>query len=104
MLTVFNEWDYRIAQKDPSMELAGKMFEDVITVQQADYTESSLEARLAQERYARNIGLIYREWFIADSQCQYCCNGNIGDACQAVPWPDRAEKGFWLQQTLVDYN
>jgi hypothetical protein len=103
-LAIFLNWDYTVGGVNESFEVAGHSYSDVLTIRQADYTEPFDIGRIAQEKYARDIGLIYREWFIADSQCDYCCAGNTGGPCQAVPWEDRAEQGFYLKQTLISYE
>lgn len=102
-VVIYSDWEYAVTETDQTTELNGKPYQSVVTIQQANYTEDVIELRVAREKYARNIGLIYREWFIADSQCDYCCRGNRSQ-CAAVPWEDRAEQGFYLQQTLLSYK
>ena len=103
-LIIYKDWEYSVAELGDFFQINGQTYEDVATIQQANYTESSTNARVAQEKYARDIGLIYREWFIGDSQCQYCCGGNTGPSCQAVPWEERVEKGLYLRQILIAHE
>jgi hypothetical protein len=67
----------------------------VVTVQNAD-SENLIELRLAHEKYARGVGLVYRELWILDTQCIEDCIG--------MTWEQKAEKGFILKQTLIDHN
>jgi hypothetical protein len=59
-----------------------------------DGEENTIERRYALEKYARGVGLIYKEYEILDSQCSTCTE----------PWSEKAEKGFILKQTLIEYN
>jgi hypothetical protein len=100
---IFEEWDYRVISFDIPETVAGQSYPAVATVQQADFDESILELRKAREKYARNVGLVSREWYILDSQCDFCCGGT-GDACGNTPWEERVENGFILRQQLLSFK
>ena len=51
------------------------------------------------EQYAPNVGLVYRELAGLDTQC----GGNPGD-CIDIPWEQKAEKGFIVRQTLLEFR
>ena len=102
-MEVFSDWDYTFSEMGLSVQQADLSFDEVITVQQAD-SDSATEYRFAKEQYAPGVGLIYREWFIADSQCNYCCGGVTSPSCQSTIWEERAEEGFILKQTLLSFK
>lgn len=94
-LEMFKNWDFEITSR-MEQELVGiSTYEDVITVQQAD-DENAIELRFSQEKYAKNIGLVYREQRILDTQCI--------DVCEGQPWEEKAQRGFILRQTIIDFN
>jgi hypothetical protein len=53
-----------------------------------------LEKRYLLEKYAKNIGLIYREEQVLDTQVTN----------DAIPFEQRAQKGYILKQMLLEYN
>ena len=52
------------------------------------------DRRFALEKYARGIGLAYREYWILDTQL------NTDDR----PWDQKAQRGFIFTQVLIDHN
>lgn len=94
-VAIYRDWDYAVALMNETIEIHGRTYSNVTAIQQANYTEDNTRFRTAQEKYAPEVGLIYREWFIADSKCS---------SCASIPWEDRAEEGFYLQQTLISYE
>lgn len=98
---MFKDWSYRILSLTDPLQVGDVLFENVCSVQLAD-SENIIEYRQGHEYYAKNIGLIYRELQILDSQCDVCCNGDFG-ACATTDWGQRAEKGFILRQQLLHW-
>lgn len=94
-LEMFKGWSYRIEQAGTQDTVGTFVFDDVVTVQEAD-SENLIELRSAVSKYARGVGLVYRELWILDTQCI--------DACAGQPWEEKAEKGFILKQRLIEYN
>lgn len=94
-IEMFKGWDYRIKEVDLIDTIGTDIFEPVVLIKQAD-NENAIELRHSIEKYAPNVGLIYREISILDTQC-------IED-CEGQPWEEKAEKGFILKQRLLDYN
>ncbi len=99
---MFKGWSYVIANIDTTLQLGDLSFEQVVKVEPSDY-QSLIELRSVQEYYAPEVGLVYRELFILDTQCQYCCNADFV-LCDGLPWVDKAEAGFILRQQLIDYQ
>jgi hypothetical protein len=67
----------------------------VLTVREAD-SENLIELRRSRVKYAKGIGLVYRELWVLDTQCIEQCDGK--------PWEEKAEKGFILSQTITAHN
>lgn len=71
-----NDWDYNIERFDPSISIKGKTVNDVYTVFQMDESynapvtnTTSIGSRtLAQEQYAKNIGLVTRDFILWEYQ------------------------------------
>lgn len=101
-MEIFKGWESVILQKGESFELDGLDFPDVLEISIAD-NENLIEYRSGTEVYAANVGLIYRELRVLDTQCQVCCNGDFG-ACEPIPWEEKAEKGFIVRKWLFDFN
>lgn len=94
-IEMFKSWDYRIREVDLVDTIGGAVFEPVVLIEQAD-SDNEIELRESFEKYAPNVGLIYREIRILDTQCILDCEGQ--------PWEEKAEKGFILKQTIIDHN
>lgn len=103
-IEMFKSWSYRQLTNGEPQAIGNLSFDDVITVQNADSRDNVIELRLATEQYARGVGLAYRSLDILDTECRVCCNGDTGDACQGLSWPEKAEKGFSLRQQLISYQ
>ncbi|MCB9267449.1 MAG: hypothetical protein H6558_20695 [Lewinellaceae bacterium] len=108
-IEMFSGWDYRILEAGAPEAVGALEFEDVVTVRNADNRylndlSALLNLRVATEKYARGIGLVYRELDILDTVCEFCCNFETGDTCRLLPWEEKAEKGFSLRQRLISYQ
>jgi hypothetical protein len=83
-----------------------RIYTEALEVTQVDKT-NNIERRLSKEVYAKDIGLVYKEMWILDTQCRPpgACSG-VGDigTCILTPWKQKAEKGFILVQALIDHN
>jgi hypothetical protein len=94
-IEMFKAWNYKVESVGKPEDIGSFSFPEVATIRQAD-SENLIELRVSREKYARGVGLIYREMWILDTQCI--------EACQGQSWEEKAEKGFILRQTLIDYN
>lgn len=99
---VFKGWRAVTLAIDEVRQVGNQTFTDVLSLRLADF-ENLLEYRFATAQYAPGTGLIYRELWAVDTQCQVCCNGNFG-TCEGLPWMAKAERGFVLRQTLVEHG
>ena len=92
---VFKSWSYESISIDESEQIGDETFENVATISQAN-SENLIELRLSEEKYAKGIGLVYREMKILDTQ------NIIG--FEFSTWEDKAQKGYILKQQIIDYN
>lgn len=86
-------WYYSFNYFDQPENLGNFQFENVCKVAEADY-DGFLEKRYSIAKYAKGVGLIFKELWILDTQ-------NTGDS---IPFEDRANKGMILRQSLVSYK
>ncbi len=98
LMQPFKGWAFLVLGKRESLNVAGKLWTDVLTIRQVD-TENLLERRFSVEYYQRGVGMIFRKMEILDTQC----NGNPV-ACDGISWPLKAEKGYILEQRLLTYQ
>ena len=96
-LAPFRQWDAQVDSivttwTDPR---SGFSYADAVFVQIADSGDNLIEYRRGYEVYAPNVGLVYRELFILDTQCI--------EACAGQPWEEKAEKGFIVRQSLLSF-
>ncbi len=95
-VNMYSGWDnYKIGSLDITETIGKTDYAKVATVLQTDDNNSNaIERRYAIEKYARGVGLVYKEYEILDSQCITC----------SQDWQEKAEKGFILKQTLIGHN
>ncbi len=101
-IEMFKGWRSQIISVGEALNLGQMEWEEVLTVEQAN-NENILERRYVLEHYVAGVGLVYREMDILDTGCRLCCDQDLG-ACEAIPWEERAEKGFQLRQWLMRYE
>lgn len=92
LLEAYDDWYYRYKYIDKSEFIGVKSFDKVCKVLEVD-NEDIISKRYSEARYARDVGMVYRELWILDTQ-----NTDLNKSFR-----DRAEKGFILKQTLVSY-
>lgn len=101
-IPIYADWDYRILSVDEPYAGPELTFDSVLTVQQAE-ADGLLDFRAAHERYARGVGLVYRELTAFATQCRDCCSGNTSQ-CLDLAWRAKAERGLLIRQWLIDYE
>lgn len=87
-----NDWKYTIKNRDTYYDNGTLIFDSTLLVSQIQ-DSSAITKTYSVERFARSVGLVYKELWIVVGQI------NIG-----APWEDRAEKGFILRQYAIDYG
>ncbi len=91
---VFKSWEYEVQFIGEPIVVNNELYDEAVEITQAD-NENLIELRSSKEQYIKDVGLAYKEMWILDTQC-ITCNGQ--------PWEDKAEKGFILKQTLINFN
>ena len=102
VIELFVGWDYRVLSSGEPASAPAPDYPDVVQIEAANF-EGLIDRRYVTETYARGVGLIYRALDILHTQCQACCQGNTAQ-CLDLPWPAKAEKGFYLRQRLLDFQ
>lgn len=93
-IEMFKNWESEVEDVDLPETINGLSFEEVATVTVAD-DQNQIEYRYGLEKYARGVGLIYRELRILDSQ---------DTEADTVAFIDRVEEGFILEQRIIGHN
>lgn len=98
-IDVYKDWEnFKITSLNQPELIAGTTYDSVMTILRADKT-NNIERRYSIEKYAKNIGLVFKQDSILDTQC----NGNLA-ACAGLPWSEKAEKGYIQTYKLVETN
>ncbi len=93
-MEAFKGWDGEILGVGvDTVEVNGFSFDDTAIISYAD-EENLVEKRFAQEIYARNIGMVYREEWILETQ----------NLTEELPWENKADEGYILKQYIIDWN
>ena len=97
----FSNWYYEVDSIDVPAVVNGFAFDSTLLITEAD-DNNIIERRLSRVRYAKHVGLVWREQWILDSQ--YCNQVPPPVDCETRPWELKAEKGYILRQTLIEHN
>ena len=95
VIEAFKGWEYLVDELDIPSSVNSFSFDSTSTVSYAN-SENVIELRVAKEQYAKNIGLVTKEYKILDTQCIEDCIG--------MSWEEKAEQGFILRMKMIDYN
>lgn len=93
VIKVFKDWQSQYETINEPFLLDDFQFDSTLVVTHAN-NENFIELRVNREIYAKNIGLVFKEMSILDTQL----------ATSVRTWPDDAERGFTMVQTLIDHN
>ncbi len=98
-------WEYTLSEMDTDRSIGDLAFDSTLSVVQ-HASGSAIDTVGAQEIYARGIGLIYKELYVLESQCISCEPNDVPCilACRALPWEEKAEKGFIFKQKILEYG
>ena len=97
----FGNWVYEVDSIDVQASVGQFSFDSTLLVTEAD-DSNVIERRFSRVRYAKHIGVVWREQWILDSQ--YCNQTPPPGDCDTRPWEQKAEKGFILRQTVIAFN
>ena len=87
-LELFKGWEAKVKSIDQSWN----QYPNTLEIQFSDY-ENAIELRRGTERYAANLGLVYRELSVLNTQCL--------SACQGQAWEKKAQSGFILKMRRI---
>jgi hypothetical protein len=88
-----DDWSYSYDYVDQP-EIVGTVFYSKVTKVEEMDEENLLEKRYSESKYAKGVGMVYKEQWILDTQ--------ITD--NSIPFEKRAEKGMILRQTLISHK
>ncbi len=94
-LQAYKHWDYEVLANNVNIDVNGTSYSNVFQIQQAD-DDIGIERRLSHEWYAPGIGMIRKYMEILDTQCTSACDGQT--------WAQKAERGYIVEQVLIDHN
>lgn len=97
----FANWDYGVDSIDLHRNIGTFSFDSTLIVTEANYS-TTVERRFSRSWYAKYVGLVAREQWILDSQ--YCGQNPQPADCQSINWEEKAEKGYILRQTVLEFN
>lgn len=97
----FSNWLYEVDSIDVQAQVGVFPFDSTLLITEAD-DNNIIERRLSRVRYAKNVGLVWREQWILDSQ--YCNQSIPPPDCETRPWELKAERGYILRQTVLAFN
>jgi len=93
VIEIYKDWESQFDEIFVPQSVNTFVFDSTVSVFHANST-NFIERRFNKEIYAKGIGLVIKEMAILDSQ--------LSNAERV--WPDDAEKGFTLRQTLIEHN
>jgi len=103
------DWDYYYEETGGSFSFGGKNYSDVLTVEQQDETENfpntdptsyASQAR-SVEKYSKDIGLVYREYFLWEQQPNPIL---VNPGPPPVYNYDPFRIGFGIKMWMIDHN
>lgn len=97
----FANWRYEVDSIDVRAKAGSFTFDSTLLLTEVN-EQSVVEWRKSRVRYAKNIGVVWREQYILDSQ--YCNKVPPPADCATKPWLEKAERGYILRQTLIAYQ
>ncbi len=97
----FTNWGYEVDSVDVPGLIGAFAFDSVLVVTEAD-DNNVIERRFSRVKYAKHIGVVWREQLILDSQ--YCNQSPPPADCTTKPWLEKAEKGYVLRQVVLEFN
>lgn len=97
----FLNWAYEVDSIDVPAIVGAFQFDSTLLVTEAD-DNNVIERRLSRARYAKQVGLVWKEQWILDSQ--YCNKNPVPADCETKPWEQKAEKGYILRQRIIAFN
>jgi hypothetical protein len=104
-----DSWDYRYEETDGVLTAGGKTYTDVLTVEEIDEKEnypatdpsSYASQTRSVEKYSKDIGLVYREYFLWEQQPNPVL---VSPGPPAIYNYDPFRIGFGIKMWIIDHN
>ncbi len=93
----YNGWDYAVSEKDKIYNNGFQTFDSVLTVVQYDDSTNVYKVS-SVEKYARNTGMVYREFWRLDAQ------QDTDDNTPLIPFMQSKLNGFIVKQYAINYG
>ena len=100
-IQIYRDWNYHFVSVDEIENIGNLSYDSLTVIEGVDTDDDIVDRRFAIEKYARGIGLVYREMEVFETQCNDCCGLDLIQ-CIELPWRDKAEAGFIIRQWLVE--
>jgi len=97
-IEMYKGWDFQVTDEGIAESVGEEDYSEVATIVQSA-NENLIELRNSIEKYARGVGLVYRQREIVDSYCKY---ESASTYCNGLDWIDKASRGFFTREVLVD--
>ena len=91
-----SDWKFTIKNRDKFFSDGISTFDSSLLISQIQ-DSSAITKTYSVERYARNVGLIYKEMWMVSTQ------DSVKIRLQ-LPWEQRADKGFIIRQYAIAYG
>jgi hypothetical protein len=88
-----DKWNFSLISLNIPEVIEGKQYADIARFDGKTNTSNTQRFRLSVEKYAKNIGLVYKEIRILDTEI-----------IDKIDWEKKAQKGFILKQYLIEHN
>lgn len=89
----FADWEYTYLETGVSQSVGNLDFPQTLSIVQSDY-EDLVNKLYSVEKYAKNVGLIYKKQQILKA----------GNSTSNLGWPDRTETGYIVEMSVIDYK
>lgn len=96
-IDTYINWSYQILDTEASIDTNGETLSNLIKVQEAD-NENGVNKRLSTAYYQEGVGMVYRYREILHTQCL----NNMPPCAFEDAWMDKAEKGYIVEQYLIN--
>ena len=87
------KWNYGVVTIGKAEKVGTKDFTDIITILAQSDVNILTEKRYNLEKYAKGVGLVYKEQQVLDTQ----------KLDKTIAWEKKAEKGFIVKQTITGF-
>lgn len=98
LLLTYVNWSHQVIDRPESISVFNNIFSDCVTVEEAN-SSTLTNLRRSNATYCRGIGLVSLERSILHTQC-----ANVNPDCQSETWVSKAEKGYIMAQSLIDFQ